>query len=100
LDGSRKTSSSAAEYQSRGSGVEASSGRRAPGHVLPQEGLEGAHLVVEDRVLGEDSHARTGRGKPEAERVVAVAGGPIPDAATPSLSRSKPEATPVFDGAT
>jgi hypothetical protein len=31
LDERRNTSSSAAEYQSRGSGVAASSGRRAPG---------------------------------------------------------------------
>jgi hypothetical protein len=47
-------------------------------HVLPQEGLEGADLVVEDRVLGEHGHAELAREGTEAQRVVAVAGGPDP----------------------
>ena len=76
-------------------------GRRdqVPGHVLPLEELERAHLVVRDRVLREHDHPELPRERAEAERVVA-----IPQCArrrhdAPLLFKSFPVATPVFEGA-
>ena len=71
FDESGKIASSSALYQSCAAGVVGSSaaGRR---HVLPEEMLEGPHVVGQDRVLRVDDHPELALEHAEAQRVVAV----------------------------
>ena len=73
LDESRKTFSSAGEYQSAGAGVAGSSGSSAPRHVLPEELLERPDPGRIDRVHRVDGHSELSGEEPEAVGVVGAA---------------------------